>query len=126
MPSSQVMKVIDSLEKERSRALNAYYEPKVSKFESWIQLRNTDPQSIRHYAFKKRAYRYVQRISNHSEELFTLCALAIPWSTLGRVRTEDDALEIIKWWGNVQHPLCLRKVLEDESSKLNGCDLRGE
>src|SRR4051794_6452087 len=51
MPSSQVSKVIDSLEKGRIRALDAYYEPDVSKFESWYQLRNTDPQSIRHYAF---------------------------------------------------------------------------
>ncbi|CAG8973652.1 hypothetical protein HYALB_00002218 [Hymenoscyphus albidus] len=123
MPSSpQVSQVIAVLEKERSRAFGVYYEPEANKFETWIQLRDTESNSIRHYAVKKRACRYIQRIYNCSKELFTLCALAITWTALGGVRTEDDVLDIIKWWEKVEHPLCLGKVLSDKLSRLHGFD----
>ncbi|KAF8847845.1 hypothetical protein BDZ45DRAFT_681624 [Acephala macrosclerotiorum] len=122
MPSPQVSKVIASLEKEQNQAFSSCYVPAEKQLKSWIILRDTNPESIRQNAFKKRANRWSQILFNYSKELFTLCALAIPWSTLGDVRTKDDVLEIIEWWGIVQHPLCLTEIYENGLSRLNRCE----
>ncbi|KAF2834213.1 hypothetical protein M501DRAFT_1001433 [Patellaria atrata CBS 101060] len=120
MPASQLPKILLSLESERSRTFDPYYEPVKDRLQSWIKLRGIEPETISHYAFKKRACRYVQKIYNHSKELFTLYALTILWSTLGSLRTTDEALEIIKWWDKIEHPHYLEEILEKASSRLSG------